>query len=75
MKARLYFGHATNDNSMTAEQIAGFEQALAAWDGEYESETYNAAHGWTVPDNPAYNEPEAERAWAKLTALFAETLR
>jgi carboxymethylenebutenolidase len=75
VKARLYFGHATNDNSMTAEQIAGFEQALAAWDGEYESETYNAAHGWTVPDNPAYNEPEAERAWAKLTALFAETLR
>lgn len=75
IEARLYFGHATNDSSMTAEQIAGFEQALAEWGGIFESETYAAAHGWTVPDNPAYNEPEAERAFTRLTQLFAETLR
>jgi carboxymethylenebutenolidase len=75
VKARLYFGHATNDGSMTAEQIAGLEQALAEWGGKYESETYAAAHGWTVPDNPAFNAGEAERAFAKLTELFAATLR
>ena len=40
IKARLYFGHASNDHSMTAEQIAGFESALAQWGGHYESETY-----------------------------------
>jgi carboxymethylenebutenolidase len=74
IKARLYFGHASNDGSMTAEQIAGLEEALAEWGGKYESETYAAAHGWTVPDNPAYNEAEAERAFKKLTELFAETL-
>ncbi|GAC1425576.1 MAG: dienelactone hydrolase family protein [Acidobacteriaceae bacterium] len=74
IEARLYFGHAANDNSMTAAQIAGFEQALAEWGGIYESETYAAAHGWTVPDNPAYNELEAERAFEKLKQLFAETL-
>ena len=75
ISARLYFGHATNDHSMTGEQIAGFEQALADWGGEYESETYPAPHGWTVPDNPAYNHEQAERAWTKLTQLFAATLK
>ncbi len=74
INARLYFGHATNDSSMTADQVAGLERALAAWGGSYESETYPARHGWTVPDNPAYNEAQAERAFAKLKQLFAETL-
>lgn len=75
VRCRLYFGHATDDHSMTAEQIAGFEQALAAWGGQYESETYPAKHGWTVPENPAYDEHQAERAWNKLVELFRETLR
>jgi len=76
VKARLYFGHATEDRSMTAEDIAGFEQALNKWGGEYTSEVYEGAHhGWTVPDNPAYNKPQAERAFTKMTALFGETLR
>lgn len=75
IKARLYFGHATNDKSMTTEQIAGLDEALRAWGGTYESEVYPAKHGWTVPDNPAYDEAEAQRAWKKLTQLFDETLR
>ncbi len=73
--ARLYFGHAIEDASMNAEAIAHFEQALAAWGGKYESETYEGAnHGWTVPDNPVYNQPQAERAFIKLTELLAATL-
>ncbi|HEY4381864.1 MAG TPA: dienelactone hydrolase family protein [Acidobacteriaceae bacterium] len=76
VKARLYFGHAVEDKNMTSDDIAHLEQALAAWGGTYESETYDgAAHGWTVPDNPAFNPPQAERAFRKLTQLFAETLR
>jgi carboxymethylenebutenolidase len=74
IKARLYFGHARDDQSMPAEAIAQFESALAEWGGRYESETYDARHGWTVPDSAAYDEPEAERAFAKLRTLFAETL-
>jgi carboxymethylenebutenolidase len=74
VKARLYFGHATEDKSMDTDAIAHFERALRTWGGHFESETYNAHHGWTVPDNPAYQQPEAERAWEKLTALFRETL-
>jgi carboxymethylenebutenolidase len=75
VKAQLYFGHATNDGSMNAEQIAGLEQALAEWGGQYQSETYPAGHGWTVPDNPAYNAEQAERAFGKLKQLFAGTLK
>ena len=49
--------------------------ALEAWGGEFESEVYeDAYHGWTAPDSPVYNEPQADRAFQKLTELFAETL-
>ena len=76
IKARLYFGHATNDRSMTPEAIAKFDKALAAWGGKYQSELYEGAfHGWTVPDAPVYNQPQADRAFEKMTELFAATLR
>jgi carboxymethylenebutenolidase len=75
VKARLYFGHAVEDRSMDAAAIAHFEAALHGWGGSFKSDTYEGAHhGWTVPDNPAYKRPQAERAWEKLTALFRETL-
>ena len=74
--ARLYSGHAVEDKNMTADDITHFEQALATWGGKYESETYEgASHGWTVPDNPVFNAAQAERAFGKLTELFAQTLR
>jgi carboxymethylenebutenolidase len=76
IKARLYFGHAINDQSMPAEAIQKFERALADWGGSYESETYEGAyHGWTTKDGPAYNQPQAERAFQKLIDLLAKTLR
>lgn len=75
VKARLYFGHAIDDRSMPKEAIEKFDRALAAWGGKYESEMYQAHHGWSVPDNPAYNEPEAERAYKKLISLFSSTLK
>jgi carboxymethylenebutenolidase len=74
--AQLYFGHATNDKSMDADAIRNFERALADWGGTYESETYEGAlHGWTVTDNPVFHPAQADRAFGKLTALFAATLR
>ena len=72
----LYFGHAVNDHSMPAEAIVKFEAALKAWGGKYESETYaDSGHGWTVADSAAYKQPQAERAFAKLTALYAGALK
>lgn len=77
IKARLYFGHAVEDNSMPKEAIEKLDRALAAWGGRYESEVYDGAHhGWTVPDHHgAYNEPQAERAFKKLMELFSSTLK
>jgi carboxymethylenebutenolidase len=75
IKARLYFGHAVEDNSMPAEAIAKLEEALQAWSGQYESEIYEGArHGWTMPDNASYNQPQAERAFARLKSVFKESL-
>jgi carboxymethylenebutenolidase len=72
----LYFGHAVNDHSMPKEAIEKLEGALKSWGGKYESETYaDALHGWTVSDSNAYKQPQAERAFSKLTALFSENLR
>lgn len=76
VQARLYFAHADEDPSMPQEAIEKLNEALHTWGGLYESEIYEGAHhGWTVPDSPAYNPVEAERAFAKLTALFVKTLQ
>ncbi|MGA7089946.1 MAG: dienelactone hydrolase family protein [Candidatus Acidiferrales bacterium] len=75
VKAELYFGHAIEDRSMPKETLEKLEQALAAWGGKYESETYDGAyHSWTTLDSPVYNKTQAERAFGKLTALFGATL-
>jgi carboxymethylenebutenolidase len=71
-KARLYFGHATEDRGMPPAAIEKLDRALDAWGGQYESEVYEGAHhGWTVTDSHAYNQPQADRAFQKLTELFA----
>ena len=79
VKARLYFAHAVEDNTMPKEAIEKFNRALEAWGGsgnKYESEVYEGAyHGWTALDSPVYNEPQADRAFMKLTELFAGTLK
>jgi carboxymethylenebutenolidase len=76
IKARLYFGHAIEDRGMPKEAIEKLNRALDAWGGEYESEVYEGAyHGWTVPDSPVYNHAQAERAFGRLTELFASTLK
>jgi carboxymethylenebutenolidase len=76
IKAQLYFGHATNDQSMPKEAIEKFDRALAAWGGKYESEVYEGAyHGWTTADAPVFNQAQADRAFEKLIGLFARTLK
>lgn len=76
VKARLYFGHAVNDQSMPADAIEKLGAALRAWGGKYESETYDGArHGWMIPGGRAYHPEQAERGFAKLMALLDGTLR
>ena len=75
VKARLYFAHAHQDRSMPQAAIDRLVEALAAWGGEYDSEVYEGAgHGWTQTDAGVYNAAAADRAFGKLTELFAQTL-
>ena len=74
VRASLYFAHASDDGLMPADAIAKFEKALGDWDTRYESETYRAHHGWTVPDSAAYDPTQADRAFRKLVALFRACL-
>jgi carboxymethylenebutenolidase len=75
-RTQLYFGHAVKDRSMPEAAIEKLDGALKAWGGKYESEVYAGAfHGWTVPGSAVYNQEQAERAFEKLTQLFARTLR
>jgi len=76
VKARLYFGHAVNDRSMSFEAVEKLRAALEEWGGAYESETYDGAlHGWMIPGGKVYNPEHAERGFAKLMALLDNTLR
>lgn len=74
VKARLYFAHATHDQGMPTEAIEKLEWALRSWGGDYESEMYDANHGWMIPGGLVYDETNAERGFGKLTQLFDETL-
>ncbi|MFI9639000.1 dienelactone hydrolase family protein [Micromonospora sp. NPDC051925] len=70
----LYFAHADQDGSMTAEQIATLEQALDTAGVTYRSEVYaGAPHGFTMADTPMYDEQATERHWAALSDLLDRT--
>jgi carboxymethylenebutenolidase len=70
VKARVYFGHGAEDRSMPPEVIEKFNRALAVWGGNYESEVYQAHHGWTVPDSSSRPtlEPQRQRRLSRARA-------
>ncbi len=81
MKARMYIGVASNDDSRQPDAKDKLKEAFAAANVPAEVEVYpEALHGWCVPDmpvqngKPIYNKPDAERAWAKLVALYKGAL-
>jgi carboxymethylenebutenolidase len=75
LRAEVYLGHADQDPSNTAEQIATLEAALDDGGVAYRSEVYpGAAHGYTMADTPAYNESASERHFATLLELLDRRL-
>jgi carboxymethylenebutenolidase len=81
IKARMYFGIATNDDMQQPDAKTKLREAFDAAKVPAEIEVYSMAqHGWCVPDMPAgangpiYNKADAERAWAKLLALYKAAL-
>ena len=80
MKARLYIGIASNDDQRQPDAKDKLKEAFAAAKVSAEIEVYQSLHGWCVQDMPAevgkpiYNKPDAEKAWAKLVALYKAAL-
>jgi carboxymethylenebutenolidase len=74
IQAELYLGHAKDDRSCPPEQIERLEKALQAAGLEFQSEVYDAGHGWTMPDVGAYNEAAAEKALQQLFELLDRKL-
>jgi carboxymethylenebutenolidase len=80
MKARLYVAVAANDDERQPEAKDVLKKAFADAKVPAEVEVYPSLHGWCVPDMPAeqgkpiYNQPDAEKAWAKLLALYKQAL-
>jgi carboxymethylenebutenolidase len=78
IKARMYFGVATNDDMQQPEAKTKLKESFDAAKVPVEVEVYSQAqHGWCVPDmpkqangQPIYSKPDADRAWAKLLALY-----
>ena len=65
---------ARNDDAKEPEAKTELRKAADAIGAEAEIEVYAADHGWCVPDSPSYDEAEAERAWARLLAMYSEAL-
>jgi carboxymethylenebutenolidase len=80
IKAHMYFGIASSDDVKQPDAKDKLKEAFAAAKVPAEIEVYPTQHGWCIPDMPVrdgvpiYNKPEAERAWAKLVALYNSAL-
>jgi carboxymethylenebutenolidase len=74
ISGRVYVGAAENDASFPPEQAERLEAALAGAGVAHTIETYAAAHGFAVPDNPTYDVEADARHWAAMTELYAAAL-
>jgi len=80
IRARMYFAVASNDDARQPDAKIKLKDAFAAAHVPVDVEVYPAKHGWCVPDmpvedgSPIYSKPEAERAWARLVALYKTAL-
>jgi carboxymethylenebutenolidase len=74
----MYFGVAASDDTPNPDVKVKLREAFEVAKVPVEVELYpQAQHGWCVPDmpmqangQPTYNKVDAEKAWAKLLALY-----
>ncbi len=81
IKAQYYFGIAESDDAKQPDAKVKLKEAFDAAQLPVKVEVYaGTLHGWCVKDmplqagKPIYNEPEAERAWKELAALYRRAL-
>ncbi|APE27178.1 dienelactone hydrolase family protein [Aurantiacibacter gangjinensis] len=64
------FAIAQDDDAEAPDHKTVLRRAASNAEVGAEVEVYSADHGWCVPDSPAYNHDEAERAWSRLLAFY-----
>jgi carboxymethylenebutenolidase len=71
IKAHYLFAIAENDDQKQPEAKDVLRKVFAKSEIPAEIEVYaGAMHGWCPPGSQVYNEAQAERAWARMLALF-----
>jgi carboxymethylenebutenolidase len=74
-KAQFLVAIAANDDGRTPNEKSVLKETFAKANLPAEIEVYEgAAHGWCPPDSGVYNEPQAEKAWSRLLALYERGL-
>jgi carboxymethylenebutenolidase len=74
-KAQFLVAIAENDDARSPNDKTILKETFAKANLVAEIEVYSgAAHGWCPPDSHVYNEPQAEKAWGRLLALYGKAL-
>ena len=74
-KAQLLIAIAANDDMRAPMEKDVLKETFAKANRPAEIEVYTgSAHGWCPPDSQVYSEPLAEKAWARLLALYGKAL-
>ena len=73
-KASFLIAIAENDDKSNPNEKNVLRETFDKAKLSAEIEVYPAAHGWCPPDTQVYSEPAAEKAWARLLALYGKAL-
>lgn len=74
-KAQFLVAIAANDDQRAPNDKTVLKDTFSTAKLPAEIEVYEgAAHGWCPPDSGVYNEPQAEKAWSRLLALYQKAL-
>ena len=74
-RAQFLVAIAANDDQRAPNEKNVLKETFSAAKLVAEIEVYEgAAHGWCPPDSGVYNEPQAEKAWSRLLALYGKAL-
>jgi carboxymethylenebutenolidase len=74
-KVQFLVAIAANDDQRAPTDKTVLKETFEKANLPAEIEVYTgAAHGWCPPDSGVYNEPQAEKAWSRLLALYGKAL-
>jgi carboxymethylenebutenolidase len=73
-KAQFLVAIAENDDARAPKDKDVLKETFSNAKLAAEIEVYAGAHGWCPPDSQVYSEPQAEKAWSRLLALYGKAL-